>query len=56
MNHTHINYCCKETPESVEGDPDASESTAEGDTQIVYPDSLCSPNMGAVIKKLPIKN
>jgi len=26
----------EETPESIEGDPDASEMTAEGDIQIEY--------------------
>jgi hypothetical protein len=38
MIHIHINYCWQETPENVEGDPDAPESTAEGDMRIVYPD------------------
>jgi len=35
---TYTNYCWQETPENLEGDPDAPTSTAEGDIRTVYRD------------------
>ena len=41
----------EETPENTEGDTDAPEPAAEGDTQMEYfSDQLCSPSIHSVTK------